>query len=267
MANGVITLVLKSTAEGSGFADAQRKTKELISNTNDLSGAAKKLGGAFGNAGNLVGQLFANILKGGIWGVMAAGVNLVIDQWKKHKEAVEESLEAERKAFDERVAKVEEYRKAIQRADEEAAKANGRINALAAERDEIARLIKANNELERQRRIANGEDASEVNADIDARNASDNRFEKARKASEAQQKAENALAAEREKAKQGEAAVNKLMEDRRELIAAIHKRAQAVWADENKFAANAGMRLRASEESAFMAGRSEEHTSELQSRI
>ena len=84
MANGVINLVLKSTAEGSGFADAQRKTKELISNTNDLSGAAKKLGGAFGNAGNLVGQLFANILKGGIWGVMAAGVNLVIDQWKKH---------------------------------------------------------------------------------------------------------------------------------------------------------------------------------------
>lgn len=255
MANGIINLVLKSTSIGSGFEDVRKQTRDLITDTNGLGKAAQKMGGAFGNAGNLVGQLFANILKGGIWGIMAAGVNLVIDQWKKHKEAVEKSLETERKAFDERVAKVEQYTQAMKRADETAARANSHIDALKAEREEIARNIKATNELERQRRIAAGENAETVNADIDSRNVSNDRFAKASAAADMEKKAENDLAAAREKAKLSESAVNKLLADRAKLISDIHKRAQAVWADEHKFAANAGYRLKTSEEKSYMSGR------------
>jgi hypothetical protein len=253
MANGIINLILKSAAVGSGFDDVRKQTSELIAGTTDLSKAAKSLGRVFGDVGNLAGQVFGNLLEGGIWSVAAAGVKFLVGKWKEHKEAVEKSLEAERKAFDERVAKIEQYTQAMKRADETVSRANSRIDALRAEREEIARSIKANNELERQRRIAAGEDVETVNADIDSRNASNDQSEKASAAADMRKKAENDLSAAREKAKLGEDAVNKLLADRAKLISDIHKRAQALWADEHKFAARAGYRLKESEEKSYMS--------------
>ncbi len=267
MANGIINLILKSASVGSGFDNTLKQTDDLIARTNDLSRASNILGKAFGNVGNLAGQMFANILKGGIWGAAAEGVKFLIGKYKEHKEAVEKSLEAERKAFDERVKKIDEYSKAIERADKAAAKANARIDALAKERDEISRTIKAELELERQRRISKGENPDEVNANIDARAASDARFDKARKAAEEQRKAENSLAAEREKAKLGEAAVNKLMEERRRLVYDIHRRAQTVWAEENEFAARNGIQLKEPDEAAYMAGRGDKDYEEKKKQL
>ena len=66
-----IKIMLQSFFDASGVSKMRNAVKTVVGDVGDLSGALKKLGSIFGMIGGAEGELFANILKGGVWGVMA----------------------------------------------------------------------------------------------------------------------------------------------------------------------------------------------------
>lgn len=113
MVGGLVNIVLKAIAQGSGFEKHTKNAKELTAQVRDLSQAGKKLGMVFGTVGGAIGDLFANILKGGIWGVMASLGDLAVKAWGKWsnsaKEAAEAVAKAEHEAHDARLKHLDDF--------------------------------------------------------------------------------------------------------------------------------------------------------------
>ena len=107
MFNGLVKIVLRSISDASGWKDQTDRTKKMSAQINDLSGAARKLGTAFGTVGGIVGSALANVLKGGIWGAVAEGAKLAIHWvgklWEKYKEVDEELVKAQQRVIDAQV--------------------------------------------------------------------------------------------------------------------------------------------------------------------
>lgn len=90
MFKNVVKFILQCVSQGSGFKKSLDDTKALQRQMGELSGAAKKLGTAFGTVGNIAGGLVGNILKGGIWGAAAEGARMLIEKWKDWREYVKQ---------------------------------------------------------------------------------------------------------------------------------------------------------------------------------
>ena len=137
----------------------------------DLVVNIKKLGGAFGDLGSIAGNVLSNILKGGIWGIMAASVQgamaLCVKAWNKHKEAAEKAAEAAKEAFDKMTKDVADKIAAVGTAFT-AAVTN--IDKMTASYDKQTAAVKnhvlAQIELEKQRNIAGGMSTEEASAII-----------------------------------------------------------------------------------------------------
>lgn len=136
-------------------------------------GGVKRLSGVVRvlttNTGFL-GKALSEFARGAIWEMAAAGVRMVIgalkDAWQKHKEWVEEQRKTVVDTINSLTEKVNDYKIAIAdaaNAEREAAKAG--LDARKNEIDLTERLTKATIELNRQRRIAAGENAETVNAE------------------------------------------------------------------------------------------------------
>lgn len=128
----------------------------------DLVVNIKKIGGAFGELGGFFGDLFSNIMKGGIWGIMSAAVQGVIKLFGKMSSASEEAeqkaAEAARNAHSERMAEIREYSSALDKLSEKR-KAQASL-AIKLNNDEIASwhsLARASLEAERAMARAAGD--------------------------------------------------------------------------------------------------------------
>ena len=141
------------------FGKVGKASRDLIVNV-------KKIGGAFGELGGLLGDLSSNILKGGVWGVMnavvQAGVGL-FQRWRDSaKEAAKASEEAVQKMADGVKSAVAEinsaYSTATSAADKWLAKTEKQIET-------TKRLAVAEQELAKQRALASGDKAGAAKAD------------------------------------------------------------------------------------------------------
>lgn len=158
----VIKIMLQSFFDASGVSKMRNAVRTMVGDVGDLSGALKKLGSIFGMIGGAAGGLFANILKGGVWGVMAEGVRIVIGligSWRdKEKAAAEEVEKAAKAAYDARIKAVNDYAAAVEKAHAAANKANDEhLRLINAEVDATNNLKKALLELEAVRARKRGD--------------------------------------------------------------------------------------------------------------
>ncbi len=149
--------------------DVGNGAEQSVKGVGKLSAAIRTLTQGTG----FLGKTLTNIFTGGIWEIGAAGVRMVIgaiqSAWQKHKERVEEQRKAVVDTLNLLTEKVNDYKIAIAdaaNAEREAAKAG--LDARKNEIDLTERLTKATIELNRQKRIAAGEDTAIVNSDADA---------------------------------------------------------------------------------------------------
>lgn len=172
MAGGIVNIILRSVSQGSGFQKHIDGARELTNQVSDLSQAGKKLGATFGSLGSLAGDLFSNILKGGIWGAMAAIANIGISLFRKWRDAAKEAAEEAAKAQE---AAAVRQQKALENLAEVQRKcASARMSAIAdatkqwkAERDAVNDLAKATLELERAQARLRGDSVGTQKADAE----------------------------------------------------------------------------------------------------
>ena len=159
MANGIVNLVFRSIAQGSGFKDTLTQAREMKGEMGDLTESVKKLGGVAGQTGGLVGEMLSSALKGGIFGVIAAAVGVIVNLYGKWRDAARETAEAEKRAFDDRVKAVSDYSAAVEKCYQASASAiDGNLKRINAEIDATRDLVTAELELQRERARANGDD-------------------------------------------------------------------------------------------------------------
>ena len=88
-------LVFQTILAGSGFAKLDAQTSSLQKKLGKMSQGVSILGRGFGKLGGMIGSSIGMLLQGGIWGAAAtvatAAVTKIIDKWKEHKKAVEET--------------------------------------------------------------------------------------------------------------------------------------------------------------------------------
>ena len=268
MANGVINLVLKSISSGSGYDDVVKNNNKIIAQQHDMGKASVALGKAFGQAGQLYGAAIKTFLAGGVWELAAQGVSKLIGLWQDYKQSLREAVDADLTAMDKRLAAIDKYEKAAKRAADASTNNKRAIDAYERECQAIARTIKANNELERQRRIANGEDAESVNDDINSRNALEDRFAKVRGARGELKKAEEDLNAAQSASQNADAALRDAMRARAVAMSKMSQRAQDVFYENNRFAVRNGLlSLSASDESTYMRGRNDEEYEKRRAKV
>lgn len=158
----VIKILLQSFFDSSGVSKMRNAVRSVVGDVGDLSGSLKKLGTIFGSIGSAAGGLVANLLKGGVWGVMAEGVRMVIDligKWRdKEKEAAEAVEKAAKAAYEARMKAVSDYAAAAEKAHAAADKTtNEHLRLINAEVDATNNLKKALLELEAVRARKRGD--------------------------------------------------------------------------------------------------------------
>lgn len=165
MAKREIDIVLRSTGGKKVVGDLSGVRKA----STDLVVNIKKLGGAFGEMGSIAGNVLSNILKGGVFGIIAASVQgamaLCVKAWNKHKEAAEKAAEAAKEAFDKMAKGIADKIGAIGNAFNAAITS---IDKMTASFDKqtaaVKNLVLAHIELEKQRNIASGMSTEEASA-------------------------------------------------------------------------------------------------------
>jgi len=164
---------IQAASKAAAEARAAKSMRSVGEEAAKSVGGVNKLGTAIRTltqGTGFLGKAITGIFTGGIWEVGAAGVRMVIgaiqNAWEEHKKKIEEQRKAVVDTINSLSEKVEEYKIAIAdaaNAEREAAQAG--LNARKSEIDLTERLTKATIELNRQKRIAAGEDAETVNAE------------------------------------------------------------------------------------------------------
>ena len=161
----------------------------------DLVVNVKKLGNVFGELGGNVGGLISNILKGGIWGVMAEVTRGVVSlgkkAWDTLKKAKEEAKEAQLRIFDTQskgYANLAAAIKNVAAAREESIKSAS--DSYKKELDAVHDLTRANLELARAQARARGDASavSSIDAKIDEEDAATRRNQLVRNIADAQKR-------------------------------------------------------------------------------
>lgn len=203
-------------------ARAERAAKRLGDNADD---AAKKVGGLTGTMRMLTqntgffGKALTAAFGGGIFMAAAAGFRALFNLAKKSfDDQVEAAKEAEKKSIESVNAladSLSKYKSSVAEiGDAVRAAADKALSARQKEIDLTERLTKANMELARQKRIAAGEDAATVNADIDSQ-ISANSAKSARERADAEiEAARNRLDATMREHEDAVAEVNRLRDAR-----------------------------------------------------
>lgn len=160
MANGTVNLLIKSISDASGFTSAIDNSRRLADSFGFVGGHAKRLGTVVSLVGSGIGSVFKHLLEGGVWGVATKAISFVVDLVRKHKEEVEKAADAERKAFENRVKAIDEYRAAVDKCYSASVSAIDRnLKKINDEIDATHELQKAELELERERMRAAGDAA------------------------------------------------------------------------------------------------------------
>lgn len=167
---------IQAAEKAAADAKAARAAKKLGDNASE---ASRKVGGLAGAVGQLtegtgfLGKTLTNLAKGGLWEMGAAGVRMLFGIIKKSiTDQIDAAKEAEKKSIESINAltdSLSKYKSSVAEVGNAVrASADKALSARQKEIDLTERLTKANAELARQKRIAAGEDAATVNADIDS---------------------------------------------------------------------------------------------------
>ena len=151
MANGIVNIVLsaKGGSQVSGELDKVGKS------SGDLMQSIKKLGGAFGQVGSAIGELATSVLKGGVFGVVTAGIVGIVKLVNMWREAEEEAAKEAKRKTEEVVAANRKLVASIKEASAaQAASIDHNLSRREKEIDKVKELTKAEIELARQREIA-----------------------------------------------------------------------------------------------------------------
>lgn len=177
MASQKIDIILNSKATGDGYIKHEQglrrvnaATKEANRGASDFAQNVKKLGGAFGNLGGQLGALAQSVLKGSLWGAVAVSVKLLFDEivslcdqtevLRRQMERADRAAEKFAKSATDNMKQLADSHAAtVKSIDDELSRRQRSIDLLAKERDAVL-------ELEKQKRLAAGQDADVVNQDI-----------------------------------------------------------------------------------------------------
>lgn len=239
---------LKSTFSGEGFIAANAAIRKTTKEFRTLTKIAGEVGGT-------VGSVAASIFQGGIWDIGARAIGAIVNKFDEMRKAAKDAAEAFEKK------RVEAYFSAIDKGFERvghSAKTASESIAFAAKARNVQiektnSLILAQLELERQKRLATGEDKTDVNRDIANRSnlamlagAEDSAAAKLDAARE------EVKAAEDYAARTGDA-LKRLLADRAKLEGDMAKAAESAWRANNALAHRSGFRLKAENMDSYMA--------------
>ena len=263
MANGTVNILLKSTADNSGYNDILKRNDKLVGSQRDLAKGARELSKAFGQIGQVGGSMLKTFLTGGVWELGAQGA---VAAFKWIRDSAEKAAKdiAERfggtvpKAIDRQIDKLASLEKAYRAASDSSKRSAKVIEDLEKQAAATDRLTKANIELARQRRIASGEDAAKVNAEADEAKVKVDNEAKARGAAEGVVKAEKDIESMRKATDEARASVQRLKRELAKLQEERYIRANQIWLEQNAFAGKAGMKLARGAEESFMTGRADD---------
>lgn len=275
MANGQINLTISDKRVGRGLESTKKDAKDLGDNLMESTGKAGKFGSALGKLHGIGNDTFQTLLgglsefaKGSVWGVAMMAVSGLANALKKWGASVEEAIFKPVKAIEKSIEALKKYDEMTRKVIDSAANQKKVVAAHEEETKAIYRKIKAEAELERQRRIANGEAADSVNADINARNASTDRFENARAASLAAGLADVDLGNAQKVADIAAKRVQDVLSHRAAIQSMMSRRAQEVFYEDNRFAVRHGLlSLNKSGEASYMKGRNDKVYTELQKQL
>ena len=218
----VIRAKIQAVEKAAAAARAERAMKRLGTSSADASRKVVSLGESIKTlttGTGFLGKALTAALGGGVFTAAAAGVRAIFSLVKKNiTDQIDAAKEAEKKsiesinAMSDSLAKykssVAEVGNAVRAAADKA------LSARQKEIDLTERLTKANAELARQKRIAAGEDAATVNADIDSQ-ISANGAKSARERADAEiEAAQNRLDATIREHEDAVAEVNRLRDAR-----------------------------------------------------
>ena len=163
MASRIIDVRLASSADTRPLADFSKSLDMVKDSAKRLGGVFASTVGHFGDFGGLVSRLLRNVMRGGIWGVMATAISEVWTRWKeKSEDAMKATTEASKKMVDGVKSAVAEinsaYSAATSAADKWLAKTEKQIET-------TKRLAVAEQELAKQRALANGDKVGAAKAD------------------------------------------------------------------------------------------------------
>ncbi|MBQ6328521.1 MAG: hypothetical protein IJI35_05860 [Kiritimatiellae bacterium] len=263
----IIKLLFQTFANTSGYDKLTNATKSAMGNMSAMSKASRILGMSMGMAGAAIGKVVGGLLQGGVWSVAAEGVKALIGKVKDFKEQAIKELSAVGDGFKAPIVAAERLQAAL-KADMASIRIERERISVAEKSAEVLTLqAKALAELNRQRRIAAGEDAGIVNEDIDARLASIDTAA-TRRAGDADVAAAAKAAQEADvNLKSARAGVDKARKELAKLQEERFQRANALWVGENLFAARNGFSLGRENETSFMSDREDEEYAKKKEEI
>ena len=240
---------LKSTFSGEGFIVADAAIRKTTKEFRTLTKFAGQVGGSFG-------QLAASIVQGGIWDIGARAIGAIVRKITEMRSAAKEAAEAfEKKRVEEYFAAID---KGFSRTERLAKEASNSIAAATkarnAEIEKTNALLQAQLELERQRRLASGENAADVNGDINNRLNIAKMAGAVDSAAAKLESARDEVKAADENAARTAAALKRLLSDRAKLEKDMANAADSAWKENNARAYRSGFRLQAENRDSYMDG-------------
>lgn len=275
MANGQVNLTISDRRVGNGLgalaSDADKATAAFGMSRQSVSDFGKGLGKLAPGLRNIGGML-NNLALGGIW---QAGAAIASEAWNRMRDAAAKAAKdiAERfggtvpAAIDRQINKLSILEKSYHAASEASKRSAKVIDDLEKQAVATDRLTKANIELARQKRIANGEDEAKVNADADAELSRADRESKERAAAAGVAAAEKNVEAMRNAADEARESVRRLKAELSKLQEQRYIRANQLWIEQNAFAGKAGMKLSRGAEQSFMESRADDEYKKKQDEI
>jgi len=161
MNESIVKLVFKTVLAGSGFAQMDAQSSELMKKMSKMSQGVQILGRAFGDMGGMVGQSLGMFMQGGIWGAAATIASTAVSkcvgwfkEWNKLQEDAKLAAKGLSREYDLLGRIAEGYRRRVEgwkkaqaeadRAEKEAAdKAKAASERLAESQKEAVRFAQA----------------------------------------------------------------------------------------------------------------------------
>lgn len=159
MANGIVNIVLRAA----GGSQVSGELAKVGKSSGDLMGSIKKLGSAFGQVGSAIGEFATSVLKGGVFGIVSAGILGIVKlvgMWQKAEE--EAAKEAKRKTEEMIAANAKLVTSIKEASAAQIAAENASIKRRDEELAKTKEMIRLEIELRKQRAIAAGGNRSEI---------------------------------------------------------------------------------------------------------
>ena len=163
MADRTIDIQLRTDADTKPLKEYDKALGNLTGTMRGVGGVVANTAAKFGALGSVFSSLIKNVMRGGVWGIMATAVQEIWGRWKKSaEEAAEAAAKAAKESADAIKSTVSEISSAMSTGISSVDKYT---SSLIKQLDATKQLAVAEKELEKQRAIASGDTAAVAKAD------------------------------------------------------------------------------------------------------